>query len=163
MNATAFEDRRRPVDQLIGNYAEDHRNPTNQLVHWICVPLIVWCVFAWLWALPVPASLAKPGLWAGLAMAFSLAWYFRLSRNLALAVLVAFVGYALLTGWLHSRLGSGRLAWTALVVFVLAWIGQFIGHHIEGRRPSFFTDLKYLLVGPIYLMAKVLRRAGIAY
>jgi uncharacterized membrane protein YGL010W len=48
-------------------------------------------------------------------------------------------------------------------VFVLAWIGQFIGHKIEGARPSFFTDLAYLLIGPAWLVGKLMRRAGVAY
>ena len=50
--------------------------------------------------------------------------------------------------------------WLAVGVFVAAWIGQFIGHQFEGRRPSFLTDLAYLLIGPAWLMAKLLRRLG---
>jgi uncharacterized membrane protein YGL010W len=53
-----------------------------------------------------------------------------------------------------------NLRWLALAVFVVAWIGQFVGHMFEGRRPSFFTDLSYLLVGPAWLMEKLLRRLG---
>jgi uncharacterized membrane protein YGL010W len=51
----------------------------------------------------------------------------------------------------------------AIVVFVGAWIGQFVGHRIEGRRPSFFTDLFYLLVGPAWLMGKAMRRLRVPY
>ena len=46
------------------------------------------------------------------------------------------------------------------MVFVLAWIGQFIGHLIEGKRPSFFKDLQFLLIGPAWLMAFVYRAAA---
>jgi uncharacterized membrane protein YGL010W len=49
------------------------------------------------------------------------------------------------------------------VVFVVAWVGQFIGHHIEGRRPSFFTDLVYLMIGPVWVLAKAYRKASLAY
>jgi uncharacterized membrane protein YGL010W len=52
---------------------------------------------------------------------------------------------------------------TAIVVFVLAWIGQFIGHMVEGRKPSFFEDLGFLLVGPAWLLSFVYQRAGIRY
>ena len=49
------------------------------------------------------------------------------------------------------------------VVFVVAWIGQFVGHRVEGRKPSFLEDLTFLLVGPAWLVAAVYRRCGIAY
>ena len=48
-------------------------------------------------------------------------------------------------------------------VFVVAWVGQFVGHHIEGRRPSFFTDLKYLLIGPLWTLDKLYRKLGWAH
>lgn len=162
MNAVPA-DTRRPVDRLLGNYAEDHRNPTNQVVHWICVPLIVWTVVALFWVIPVPAAIGEPGLWAALAMALACGWYFRLSRTIGLAMLAAFVGYGLVTFAIHRAIGSQALLWTAIGVFVAAWIAQFIGHRIEGRRPSFLTDLTYLLVGPMWLLAKALRKLGISY
>ena len=52
---------------------------------------------------------------------------------------------------------------TAIAVFVIAWIAQFIGHKHEGRKPSFLTDLTYLLIGPAWVVAKVLRKMGIAW
>ena len=59
------------------------------------------------------------------------------------------------------------LAWplwqSCLAIFVVAWIGQFIGHAIEGRRPSFFKDLQFLLIGPIWLLAFVYRSIGLRY
>lgn len=160
--AEPFVDRRRPVDRFLGNYSEDHRNPTNQLVHWVCVPLIVWTVMALLWVIPVPAMF-RPGAVAGLAMLAALLFYLKLSRPLALAMLVAFAALALVTHALYVALGPSMLAWTAVGVFVLAWIAQFIGHQVEGKRPSFLTDLVYLLIGPLWLMSKLFRRLGWAY
>ncbi len=55
-----------------------------------------------------------------------------------------------------TLLGAHVLA-TAAVVFVLAWIGQFVGHRIEGRKPSFLEDVKFLLVGPAWLLSFVYR------
>jgi uncharacterized membrane protein YGL010W len=52
---------------------------------------------------------------------------------------------------------------TSLAIFVVAWIGQFIGHHIEGKRPSFFKDVQFLMIGPLWLMAAAYRRAGLRY
>jgi uncharacterized membrane protein YGL010W len=74
---------------------------------------------------------------------------------------VALVLLCVLTEFAYRQLGPHNLLLTAIGVFVVAWIGQFIGHAIEGRRPSFFTDLAYLLVGPAWLMDKFLRRIGV--
>jgi len=156
-------DARREVDRWLGNYSEDHRNPTNITIHWICVPLILWTAIALLWVVPVPASLGRPGLWAGVAMFAALVFYLRLSRALMFGMFVAFVLLGFVTEGLYRTLGPGALMWTAIAVFVGAWIGQFIGHKIEGRKPSFLTDLAYLLIGPAWLVAKIMRRLGIAY
>jgi len=153
-------DPRRPIDRWLDSYAGDHENTTNQAIHLVCVPAIVWSVTAALWVIPVPSSLAQPGALMGLAMFLALVWYWRLSRPLALGALLVFTGFGLLNYGLSQALGMAGLAWLALGVFVLAWIGQFIGHKIEGRRPSFFTDLKYLLVGPLWTLDKLYRKAG---
>jgi uncharacterized membrane protein YGL010W len=160
---TPAADPRREVDRWLGNYAEDHRNSTNILIHWICVPLILWTAVALLWVLPVPAVLGRAGLWAGVAMFFALTFYLRLSRPLGFGMLAAFVLLGLITEALYRLLGGTMLLWLALGVFVLAWIAQFVGHNIEGRRPAFFTDLVYLLIGPAWVVAKIMRRLGIAY
>jgi uncharacterized membrane protein YGL010W len=145
------------------SYGEDHRNPTNRLIHWICVPAILWSVIAALWVVPVPASIGKPGLWCALVMVAALSFYWRLSRPLGAAMIALFVALALATHFAFDALGAQRLLAIAATVFVAAWIGQFIGHRMEGRRPSFLTDLAYLLIGPLWLMGKLLRRIGIAF
>lgn len=153
----------RSIDRYFAHYGADHRNPTNQLIHWLCVPAILWSVIALLWTVPVPALLGRPGLWAALAMFLAFVWYFRQSRRLGLAMALVFVLLAFLTELLFRLLGPRDLALLAVAVFVVAWLGQFIGHRIEGRKPSFFTDLFYLLVGPAWLMAKAMRRLRVPY
>ncbi|PTR33676.1 putative membrane protein YGL010W [Luteibacter sp. OK325] len=146
------------------NYAADHQNPTNRLIHWICVPAITWTVVALIWLIPVPGWLGRPGLWAVLAMFLAFCfYYYRLSRKIGLAMAGAFLSLALITDSLYRSIGSSGLLWLAVGVFVVAWIGQFIGHKIEGKRPSFLTDLQYLLIGPAWLMSKALSRFGAAY
>jgi uncharacterized membrane protein YGL010W len=49
------------------------------------------------------------------------------------------------------------------VSFVLAWIGQFIGHKIEGKKPSFFKDVAFLLIGPAWLMSFIYKKLGQRY
>ncbi|TDR38978.1 putative membrane protein YGL010W [Tahibacter aquaticus] len=165
MNSTVHTqaDPRREVDRWLGNYAEDHRNATNVLIHWICVPAILWTVIAALWVVPVPALLGRAGLWAGVAMFLACAFYLRLSRMLGLAMFLVFVAFSVITELLFRELGPANLLYLAIGVFVVAWIAQFIGHHIEGKRPSFLTDLAYLLIGPAWIVAKLLRRAGVRY
>ena len=153
----------RTVHDWFDSYSADHRNPTNRLIHWICVPAILWSVIAAIWTLPVPSSFGQPGLWCALVMVGVLSFYWRLSRALGAAMIALFVALALITHFAYDALGATRLLELAGVVFVLAWVGQFIGHKLEGARPSFFTDLVYLLIGPAWLVGKILRRAGIAY
>lgn len=150
----------RTMQDWLDSYSADHQNPTNQRLHWLCVPPIVWTVVALLWTVPVPARFLQPGAWAVLAMVAAFAWYWKHSHRLGIALLLVFALLALFTAFLFNLLGAVNLRWLALAVFVLAWIGQFVGHMYEGRRPSFLTDLSYLLVGPAWLMEKVLRRLG---
>ncbi|MEO8803151.1 MAG: Mpo1-like protein [Rudaea sp.] len=156
-------DTRRDVDRWLGDYSENHRNPVNIVIHWIDVPLIFWAVVALLWVVPVPAVLGRAGLWAGVAMFAALTFYLRLSRPLGFAMLIAFVVLGLITEALYRTLGSHDLMRLASVVFVLAWIAEFVGHKIEGKKPSFLTDQVYLLIGPVWIVTKIMRRLGVAY
>lgn len=153
-------DPRRPIDRWLFSYSGDHVNPTNQLIHLICVPAILWSVTAALWIIPVPPALAQPGAWMALVMFLTSVYYWRLSRPLWVGMVVVFVAFGFLNRWLWEMLGSANLGWLALAVFVVAWIGQFIGHKIEGRKPSFFTDLSYLLIGPLWTLDKLYRKFG---
>ncbi len=153
----------RSVHEWFGNYSRDHRHPTNRLIHWVCVPLILWSVIAALWAIPVPSSIGRPGFWAAMAMVGAFAFYWRMSKPIGLGMLVVFIVFGAVTELLHRQFGPGQLLWIAGGVFVLAWIGQFIGHVIEGARPTFFADLAYLLIGPAWLTGKLMRRLNIAY
>lgn len=158
-----FTDKRRPIDRYLGNYSDDHRNGLNQIIHWICVPPIVWTVMAALFVIPVPGTMFRPGMWAGFAMVAAVAYYLRLSRPLGLAMAVAFVVMLAVTWWLYGVLGPRNLLYTAIAVFVIAWVAQFIGHEFEGKRPSFLTDLTYLLIGPLWLMSKLFRKLGLSW
>jgi uncharacterized membrane protein YGL010W len=152
----------RPIHGLLGQYAADHQHPVNQRIHAVCVPVILWTVVALVWPVPMP-GLGWPGVWAGLVMALVLAWYARLSAVLALAMVGVFAVCAALTHALLLAVGPTGTWLTAAAAFALAWVAQFVGHGIEGKRPSFLTDLKYLLVGPLWVVAKALKSAGIPF
>ena len=149
----------RSADEWLDEYGESHRNPTNKLIHWICVPLIVWSVTALVWSIPSPFEWLN---WAVVMAVLAEVWYFALSPALALG-LALFLVLCLGVCWAVETQVAMPLWQIALIVFVLAWIGQFIGHHIEGKKPSFFKDIQFLLVGPAWLMGFVYRKAGWGY
>lgn len=153
----------RTAEAWFTSYSRDHQNPTNRSIHWVCVPSILWAAIAALWTIPVPDALRAPGLFSWLAMAAALVFYFRLSRPLGLVMLAVFILLGALSSALYGALGPTRLLALAVAVFVVAWVGQFIGHIFEGKRPSFLTDLSYLMVGPAWLVSKLMRRVGLAY
>ena len=154
----------RTVEQWFGEYGESHQNPRNELLHIVCVPAIVLSVIGFLWFIPVPATFSEisPWLnWATLVTAAAIVYYFSLSVALGLGAATGLAILLYAVSWLSA------LAWplwiTSLTIFVVAWIGQFIGHAIEGKRPSFFKDLQFLLIGPLWLLGHLYRRLGIAY
>ena len=153
----------RTIHEWFGSYAADHRNPTNRKIHWVCVPVILWAVIAALWTIPSRTAYTSDGVWAVLAMLATLIFYRRLSQHIAYAMAVAFIVSGAIAWALYHAIGPRNLLILAAVLFVLAWIGQFVGHAIEGRRPAFLTNVVQLLIGPAWLMGKLLRRMGIAY
>ncbi|MFM7798003.1 MAG: DUF962 domain-containing protein [Planctomycetota bacterium] len=152
----------RPVDRFFDAYSADHRDATNQLLHVLCVPAIVWSLLALVYCIPLGEG-APTGLLAAVLAVVAVAFWCWLSLPLGLGAGVAMALSYWSVAALHAVLGSGGLAVVGAVVFVVAWVGQFIGHHIEGRRPSFFTDLVYLMIGPVWVLAKAYRKGSLAY
>lgn len=158
------------VDVLFDRYAESHQNHSNELIHWVCVPLIVFSLLGLTWAIPFP-HLEFLGRyngylnWASFLIAFSVYYYYKLSPVMSyLMLLLIFamsMGIVQLEKW---ELAGGPALWmVCLVIFVLAWIGQFIGHKIEGKKPSFLEDVKFLLIGPIWLLHFICLKVGLKY
>jgi uncharacterized membrane protein YGL010W len=153
----------RSVHDWFASYSNDHQNPTNRLIHWICVPAILWSVIAAVWTIPVPMSIGKPGFWCGHVMAAVLTFSWRLSRRLGAAMIALFLALGLVTHFAYDALGPTRLLELAAAVFVVAGIGQVGGERIEGGRPWVVTVVVGRLIGPAGLVGKVMRRAGVAY
>jgi uncharacterized membrane protein YGL010W len=154
----------RTVQQWFNEYAESHSNARNELLHFICVPPIVMTVIGFIWAIPVPQAFAgvSPWLnWATIAVALLIIYYFTLSPALGVGATIGLVVLLFIVRWLDT------LAWplwlTCLAIFVVGWIGQFIGHGIEGSRPSFSKDVQFLLIGPLWLLSHLYRRLGVSY
>ena len=152
----------RTMQQWLDEYGESHRHPTNKVIHWICVPAILFSVLGLLWLVPVPQFAAEIGPWvnwATLAMALAVIYYLVLSPRLALGMaLIACVMFMVI----HQLEKALTLPpWTLFAgIFFVAWIGQFIGHQVEGRKPSFFKDVQFLLIGPAWLLADLYGHFG---
>ena len=152
------------VADWFSEYGESHAHSTNKLLHWICVPLIVLAVMGFLWSAPMPTALSSISPWLNLATVIAMlaiVYYALLSVPLAVGIGIVFVAmFAILQA-------LSTLPWplwaTSLVIFSVAWIGQFIGHAIEGKRPSFFKDIQFLMIGPLWLVGSLYRRFGISY
>lgn len=158
------------VDMLFDKYAESHQNHTNETIHWICVPLIVFSLLGLVWAIPFP-HLEFLGRyngyvnWASFLIAFAVYYYYRLSPVMSYLMLLLIFGMSILIVQLEKvEAAGGPALWlVCLVIFVLAWIGQFIGHKIEGKKPSFLEDVKFLLIGPIWLLHFICKKVGLRY
>src|ERR1039457_4028341 len=77
----------RSVTAWLNDYGDSHRNPTNKFLHWICVPVIVWCIIGLLWSLPAPEvlrSVLPAANWGSLTVLAALIYYALLSVRLAL-------------------------------------------------------------------------------
>lgn len=160
----------RPVDVYFAKYAESHRNGTNEAIHFICIPLIVFSLLGLVWSIPFPhfgflGSYNGMFNWASFLIAFSLYFYLRLSPVLSYLMLFIIFGFCyviiLIERW-HTT-GGPALWLVCLIIFFISWIGQFIGHKIEGKKPSFFDDIKFLLIGPIYLLHLILKKFSVKY
>ena len=126
------------VTEWFDEYSESHQNKTNKLIHWFCVPTILFSIIG------ILAHFSA--LLTALIVILTLLFYSRLDIVLAVAMAALIVVMA----WLIYILPVGVGFYIAL--FVFAWIGQFYGHKIEGKKPSFFKDLQFLLIGPIWCM-----------
>jgi uncharacterized membrane protein YGL010W len=141
----------RNIDILLARYAESHQDHTNEIIHFVCIPLIVLSLLGILWAVhPVLAIAATLG---------SLYYYSKLSRGFAIGMGVM---SAAMLGLL-ALMPAMTVLPVSIAIFVVAWIGQFIGHKIEGKKPSFFDDLRFLLIGPLFVLSFLYRRLNLAY
>ena len=141
----------RQIDTLLHLYSESHRNHLNEIIHMVCVPLIVFSLLGLLWALDARVAVV--------VCIAALSYYFQLSRPFALGML-AMSAAMLGVLWLLPPYAVLPLS---LAIFVLAWLGQFVGHKIEGKKPSFLDDLRFLLIGPLFVLSFLYRRCHLAW
>lgn len=140
----------RRVDQLLAHYGESHQNPRNEVIHFIAIPLIMLSLVGMLFALHPYVAYAF--------IAASMVYYARLSGVFLLTMAL----WSLVTLALVLAMGPQVLQ-ISIAIFVGAWALQFIGHKIEGKKPSFFEDIQYLWVGPLFVLSKLFGKLGIRW
>lgn len=149
------------IQQWLDEYSVSHKNPTNKAIHWICIPLIFFSVVGLLYSIPVGYNASGfPVNIATVTVALVTLYYLLLSRTLWIGMLLfsalcVYVCYVI-------TLAGVPLWLVSVITFVLAWIGQFYGHNVEGKKPSFFKDLQFLMIGPAWLMSFIYKKIGIA-
>jgi len=151
------------IQSLLEEYGESHRNPVNKSIHWICVPAIVLSLLGLIWSIPFPLTFSVgpvPVNWATLFIAAAMIYYFSLSVTLAFGMF-AVTGLLMAIGYLIATQTGVELWISSLIIFTVAWIGQFWGHKIEGKKPSFLKDVQFLLIGPVWLLSFIYKRFGI--
>ena len=139
------------LEKRLSTYGESHRNPKNILIHKFCVPAIVLSIIGILSTIPFPWSVNPWVHWGTVLSIGMLVYYFLLSVSYALFMCL-YVGICMgIVYFTKSALELNQAIVLWIGIFIIAWIGQFIGHKIEGKKPSFFDDIRYLLVGPLWV------------
>ncbi|MBS1682636.1 MAG: DUF962 domain-containing protein [Bacteroidetes bacterium] len=153
----------RRIDRLLSEYGESHQNATNKTIHWVCVPLIFFSMVGLIASIPASILQDRFGSyvnWAFVTLVLVLIYY----RSLSFSLTIGMGLFAILCLALVNVIAGIATLWlVSVVIFALAWIGQFYGHKVEGKKPSFFKDLQFLLIGPAWLMHFIYKRIGIPY
>jgi uncharacterized membrane protein YGL010W len=144
------------LDQWFEEYAVSHQNPKNKAIHYICVPAIFFSIVGLLMSIPSTflsnlLRLNQPLIenWAAVVLIFVLIFYIRLSVSMAIKIAV----FSILCLVINFYIGQFVPLWAfSIGVFVIAWIGQFYGHNIEGKKPSFLKDIQFLMIGPAWVV-----------
>ncbi|HQW84408.1 MAG TPA: DUF962 domain-containing protein [Ferruginibacter sp.] len=150
------------IQQWLSEYGESHQNLTNKTIHWICVPAIFFSIVGLLYGIKLPFAISGIKInVAIIVLALVTIYYISLSKTLWIGLLL----FALFCLWLCNLVEVANFIplWLfSLIVFTVAWVGQFYGHKVEGKKPSFLKDIQFLMIGPAWLMSFIYKKLGIA-
>lgn len=151
------------IQTWLDEYGVSHQNPTNKTIHWICVPLIFFSITGMFYSVKLPFSIAGAEINLAYIMLTAVTiYYLVLSRTLWVGMLLFALLCTAVCGIIETSVPLPLWA-VCIGIFVLAWIGQFYGHNVEGKKPSFINDLQFLMIGPAWLMSFIYKKMGIAY
>ena len=173
------------INVWFDEYGESHQNKINKLIHWICIPLIFWSIITLLSLIPHTyldiwdnIILNELMHWGTIVTILGLVFYIRLSFKIFAGMLVfssliilniyyikhLFESAIFTKSLFFSNLNANEfLLYLSLIVFIFAWLLQFIGHKIEGKKPSFFKDIQFLLIGPAWLLGFIYNKFKIKF
>ena len=161
------------IDLLLEEYGSSHKNKTNKFIHWICVPAIFFSIVALIWSIPLgPLENLKIYNfqiinWATISLVLVVFYYIKLSPLLTIGMVLFSTICLYMTNLLENLINSGKIEFQlwliALAIFAVSWIIQFIGHEIEGKKPSFLKDVQFLLIGPAWLMHFIYKKINLSY
>ena len=152
----------KPINQWLSEYGESHQNPTNKMVHFFCVPVIFFTIVGLFYCIPLYTFSPTFTLTLAHVVAVLVAvYYILLSIPLAIGMIL-YSGLCLLLCGLIQQATGGYLLYVSIALFVIAWIFQFWGHKIEGKKPSFLKDLQYLMIGPAWIMSFLFKKIGLS-
>ncbi|MDQ6755901.1 MAG: DUF962 domain-containing protein [Bacteroidota bacterium] len=152
------------INNWLEEYGDSHKDETNKTIHWICVPTIFFTLVGLFYCIKLPIQLA-PALQLNVAMILIFlvtAYYFSLSKTIWIGMLL--FGLLCLAICYYIETYTTIPLWLlCIILFVAAWVGQFYGHKVEGRKPSFLKDIQFLMIGPMWLMSFIYKKMGIKY
>jgi uncharacterized membrane protein YGL010W len=157
------------TEQCLVEYGESHQHGTNKLIHWVCVSLVMFSLIGLLRAISLnnlqklfPHSISFFVNWGTLFLVLALLFYLRLSVAMFLGMLLITVLMVIGVYFIMQHVSLPLWA-LSLSIFAGAWVGQFVGHEIEGKKLSFLKDVQFLLISPAWLLSFIYKKMEISY
>lgn len=159
----------RTAEQWFTEYGESHQTAFNKMIHYVCVPAIFFSIVGLLASIPLgglpgmfPPAIAPFAHLGTALIIFGLVFYARMSFPIFVGMLL--ISAVVLYGNYWIAVSFSTPLWLiSVVIFVVAWIFQFIGHNHEGKKPSFLKDLQFLMIGPAWILGHLYKKIGIGY
>lgn len=149
------------IHHWLSVYGESHKNETNKSIHWVCVPTIFFSIVGLCYTIKLPVSLAGVQLNIAIfVLGLVVLYYFYLSKTLWVGMLIFGMACLVLCNFIEKS-DILPLWLLCIILFVTAWVGQFYGHKVEGKKPSFLKDIQFLMIGPAWLMSFIYKKLGI--
>ena len=149
------------AQEWLDAYSESHKNAINKRIHWICVPLIMLSLLGILWPIQIPFIFVSEYFnFCTMLIVVVSFYYFRLSAPMGTGMLLISLAMIFAIKFINQYEYNTN---PYIIIFISSWIGQFTGHKIEGKKPSFFKDLQFLLIGPLWVLAQAYDYLNIKY
>jgi len=148
------------IHQWLSEYGESHQNATNKMVHYACVPVIFFSIVALFYCVSIPVPAPFVITLAHIALVLVFFYYCTMSIPLAIGMGL-FSALCIVVCQLIAA-ATGQLLVVAISLFVVAWIAQFWGHKVEGKKPSFIKDIQFLMIGPAWIMSFLYKKIGLS-